>query len=90
MVAMGEPEEHVEAGPCASRRKTAARPFVLSKCTSWARPPLLDCSLRPSSAVQLSGKVHEDSDHHCDCCRVLALTLVVIQADVNIFVFPLI
>ena len=45
--------------PCASRGKTAAKPFVLSRCTSRARPPSLKCLLRLSSAAQFSGKAHK-------------------------------
>ena len=37
--------------------------IALSRCTSQARLPLLERSLRLSSAAQLSGKAHEDFDH---------------------------
>jgi len=58
MVAMLESEE-MET-PWASWRKTAA--FALSRCTSWARLPLLECSLWLLFTAQLSGKADKNSD----------------------------
>ena len=57
-----EPEE--VKGPCVSRSKTAAQPFTLSRCTSWAgrhcSSARFDC--------QLSGKACEDSDCTSPSC----------------------
>ena len=42
--------------------KTAAKPYALSRCTFQASLLLLEHSFQLSSAVQLSGKAHKDSD----------------------------
>ena len=51
----GDLEPEAVERPCISQGKTAAKWFALSRCTSRARPPLLERSLQLSSAAQLSG-----------------------------------
>ena len=59
---MQEELEEVE-GTYACCRKTAAKPFMLSRNNSQAWRQLLKHSFRILLAVQLSGKTHEDSDN---------------------------
>jgi len=67
IVGMVESEE--VQGPCISQRKSEAKQFVLSRCTSQTRPPLLECSLQLLSAALFSGKAHWP---HCrDRCLAL-------------------
>ena len=61
MVATMESEE--EKGPYISWIKTVAKPYALSRCTFQASLLLLEHSFWLSSAVQLSGKAHKDSDY---------------------------